>query len=338
MSTPPAPAADAGLAVVEQALRALGPAPTLLAPDADANALAAQVKISLSTDGGVSFPTVLADSTPNDGSQAIVLPAVTTSTARIKVEAVDNYFFAVNDADFAIAPASANVAPLVDAGPDGSVSVGTAFTSKGSFSDETPATARASVDYGDGTGVQPLALTGTTFTLQHTYTAPGTRTITVTVTDAGGASGTDTAVVTVTGSAVPTVKHVGDGAGTYKSPRGSSKAKPRAAGKAKLSFSVDQSAAAITGYADLTFRRGKVKFRSVEVTQVGVAGRLITVSATGTNKGKAGFRLEIRAKDGKKDKVRVRMFKGKRLVYDSMPKAKASKGPKTKFSGEINLG
>ena len=63
-------------------------------------ALAPNVKISLSTDGGLTFPTVLAESTPNDGSQAVVLPSVTTTTARIKVEAVGNYFFDVNDAEF----------------------------------------------------------------------------------------------------------------------------------------------------------------------------------------------------------------------------------------------
>jgi hypothetical protein len=69
------------------------------------SALAQQVRISLSTDGGATFPTVLAASTPNDGSQTVVLPNVTTSTARIKIEAVGNYFFDVNDADFSITPA-----------------------------------------------------------------------------------------------------------------------------------------------------------------------------------------------------------------------------------------
>ena len=65
-------------------------------------ALAQNVRISLSTDGGLTFPTVLAASTPNDGSQAVTLPKVTTRTARIKVEAVGNYFFDVNDANFSI--------------------------------------------------------------------------------------------------------------------------------------------------------------------------------------------------------------------------------------------
>src|SRR4029077_17066920 len=48
----------------------------------------AAVKISLSTDGGTTFPTFLSASTPNDGSEALRIPNVATTTARVKVEAV----------------------------------------------------------------------------------------------------------------------------------------------------------------------------------------------------------------------------------------------------------
>jgi hypothetical protein len=67
-------------------------------------ALAENVRISLSVDGGKSFPRVLAESTPNDGTQLVQWPNVETERARIKIEAVGNYFFDVNDADFSIVP------------------------------------------------------------------------------------------------------------------------------------------------------------------------------------------------------------------------------------------
>ena len=60
----------------------------------------ANVKITLSADGGHTYPYVLAESTPNDGSQSVTVPKVATSQARIKVEAVGNVFFDVSDADF----------------------------------------------------------------------------------------------------------------------------------------------------------------------------------------------------------------------------------------------
>ena len=69
---------------------------------ANTTAMSPNVKVSLSTDGGRTFPTVLAESTPNDGNTQVTWPDVNTTTARIKVEAVENYFFDVNDADITI--------------------------------------------------------------------------------------------------------------------------------------------------------------------------------------------------------------------------------------------
>ncbi|MET0264126.1 MAG: M12 family metallo-peptidase [Duganella sp.] len=62
----------------------------------------ANVRIVLSTDGGLTYPTTLVASTPNNGSRAVVLPSVATNAARIKVEAIGNVFFDVSDANFSI--------------------------------------------------------------------------------------------------------------------------------------------------------------------------------------------------------------------------------------------
>lgn len=62
----------------------------------------ANVKISLSTDGGYTYPTVLLSSTPNDGSQTITVPNISTTTARVKVEAVGNIFFDISNTNFTI--------------------------------------------------------------------------------------------------------------------------------------------------------------------------------------------------------------------------------------------
>lgn len=62
----------------------------------------ASVKISLSTDGGVTYPTVLAASTPNDGSETIVYPNILTTTARVKIEAIGNIFFDISNNNFAL--------------------------------------------------------------------------------------------------------------------------------------------------------------------------------------------------------------------------------------------
>jgi hypothetical protein len=63
---------------------------------------AAEVTIRLSVDGGLTYPYLLAEATPNDGSEEVLLPNVGTTTARVKVEAVGNVFFDLSNADFAI--------------------------------------------------------------------------------------------------------------------------------------------------------------------------------------------------------------------------------------------
>ena len=76
---------------------------------------AGQVKISLSTNGGISFPTVLAASTANTGAATVTMPNTASTTARIKVEAVGNIFFDVSDANFTITATATGPTLDVDA-------------------------------------------------------------------------------------------------------------------------------------------------------------------------------------------------------------------------------
>ncbi len=59
------------------------------------------VDVLLSTDGGATFVPI-AEGTPNDGSEVVTFPSVTTTDARILVRGVDNVFFNVNPQPFTI--------------------------------------------------------------------------------------------------------------------------------------------------------------------------------------------------------------------------------------------
>jgi subtilisin-like proprotein convertase family protein len=62
----------------------------------------AQVDILLSTDGGLTYDTMLADNTANDGSQLVALPDIDTTFARVMVRSEGNIFFNVSPANFNI--------------------------------------------------------------------------------------------------------------------------------------------------------------------------------------------------------------------------------------------
>lgn len=91
-----------------------------------------------------------------------------------------------------------NTAPQITVAPTATIRQDQHLSLTGSFTDPDTNVWDATVNYGDGTGDQPLALTANkTFTLDHQYASTGPFTVTITVTD-GTDEDEETVAVTVT--------------------------------------------------------------------------------------------------------------------------------------------
>jgi hypothetical protein len=89
-------------------------------------------------------------------------------------------------------------APIVNAGADGVIDEGGTFEGLGWFTDPGSDSWTGTVDYGDGSGEQTLALKADkTFDLSHLYSDNGRYRVIVWIEDDDGGVGTDTVVVTV---------------------------------------------------------------------------------------------------------------------------------------------
>jgi hypothetical protein len=64
------------------------------------------VDILLSTDGGLTFSTVLEANTPNDGTQSVFIPNNAVASARIMLRGTGNIFFDLNNKNFSITPSA----------------------------------------------------------------------------------------------------------------------------------------------------------------------------------------------------------------------------------------
>jgi PKD repeat protein len=94
-----------------------------------------------------------------------------------------------------------NVAPVIAELRGGTVAEGAPYAESSAFVDPGADLWEATVDYGDGTGVSSLPLTGKAFTLDHVYADNGSYTVTVTVRDDDGGEGTASCTVVVSNQA-----------------------------------------------------------------------------------------------------------------------------------------
>lgn len=168
----------------------------------------ANVDIVLSTNGGVSYTTVLASNVPNDGSQSVTVPNTATTTARIMVICSNGTFFDVSDNNFTITAATFDY--TLSATP-GTVSVcqpnSASFTinvgSIGGYN--SPVTLSVSGVPAGATssfGTNPVTPVGTSvLTINNTGSAaPGSYTLTITGTSAAGTKTTTVTLVISSGS------------------------------------------------------------------------------------------------------------------------------------------
>ncbi len=166
----------------------------------------ANVKITYSSDGGLTYPITLLASTSNDGSEPVTMPSTVNSTSRIRIEAIGNIFFDISNANFNITapPTDFNFGTVL-AGTattcpaPASITTNIPTTQTGGFANTitlaaTPATIPAGCTINFGTN--PVAPgSSSTITLNNANTlAAGSYSVTVTGT-ATGASVKTTAVV-----------------------------------------------------------------------------------------------------------------------------------------------
>ena len=163
----------------------------------------ANVDILLSTDGGLTYPTVLATNVPNDGSQVITVPNLPSTTCRIMVICSNGTFFDISNNNFtitaaaydyslAVAPASVSLCQ-----PNNAVFTVTIGSFNGYVDPVTLSVSGVPAGATSNFSVNPVIPAGTsTLTISNTGSAaPGTYTLTVT---GNSTSGIKTSTVTLT--------------------------------------------------------------------------------------------------------------------------------------------
>jgi hypothetical protein len=156
----------------------------------------ANVRVLFSADGGLNFPTTLLASTPNSGSATVRMPNVNTDKGRIRVEAVGNVFFDINNANLTITAGESQTLGAVAV----SSSVCAGSTAMASVS-ATGGTAPYSYTWNAPTGLTFSGVTSSSVIGTVTSRTTGIQTLTLTIADSQNL--TTTTQVQLTVSAPP---------------------------------------------------------------------------------------------------------------------------------------
>lgn len=165
---------------------------------------AANVDILWSTNSGTTWITLLAG-TPNDGSQAVVIPNVSTTTGRIMVKGSNHIFFDVNNANISVNAGSGSTDTVAPTAPTLSASGTTSTSTNLSWSGATDAVGVTGYDVYQGS-----SLIGNTASTSYTVTSlsPSTTySFSVRAKDAAGNISTSSNSVSVTTLAGSTVTY-----------------------------------------------------------------------------------------------------------------------------------
>jgi hypothetical protein len=129
-------------------------------------------------------------------SREVTIPSPDSSTTTFTVKESGVYTFLLtvtdnlgNSSSDKVTVTVDNVEPVVEYLEDQTFEEGTVFSASGSFSDPGADLWTATVDYGDGSGEQPLVLDGNSFQLNYLYADSGSYIVTITITDDEGATG-----------------------------------------------------------------------------------------------------------------------------------------------------
>lgn len=250
----------------------------------------------------------------------------------------------------------ANTAPTVEVGPDAELGAGGTLRRLGSFADpDTADTWTATVDYGDGSGVQPLALAGAEFELDHAYAAAGAYTLSVSVSDSQGGVGTDTLTVAVSEAAGYTRQFV-TGGGMIFSPAGACALTIECAqetGRAEFAFGSKYSTRTHLPYGKVQFRfkAGDLRFRSTEIDSLAITGARAEIEAQGTVNRAGSYTIRVTALDGavakqgaadkrdRSDRLRIEITDNATgaVVYDTQAGAPDTAAPAARVKGSIKI-